>query len=88
MLLFDVCRSAEKAVSENDDAAEVIDIAVVFDYRLINLEVVFVHFNVWIVFLEGGYVGDCISDSKRWFFHCFAACGVCSELELGHGHVN
>lgn len=88
LLLWDVGRTAEETTSKNDDSAKVIDIAVVFDDRLVHLEVVFVQFNVWIVPLEGGFVADSISDSKRWFVHSFAACGVCSELELGDGHVD
>ena len=88
MLLFDVCRSAEETGSKNDDAAKVIDIAVVFDDWLVNLDVVCVHFNAWIVLLEGGFVGNSIRECKRWFIHSFGACGVCSELELGDGHVD
>ena len=88
MLLFDVSRSAEETGSKNDDAAKVIDIAVVFDDWLVNLEVVCVHFNAWIVLLEGGFVGNSIRECKRWFVHSFGACGVCSELELGDGQVD
>ena len=88
MLLDDVCRCAEETGSKNDDAAKVIDIAVVIDDWLVNLEVVCVHFNVWIVLLEGFYVSDSIRECKRWFVHSFGACGVCSELELRDGQVD